>query len=203
MATNNVVSTSFFSVNVKDGTTSKPTVTNKYTAEGVAAGSEHNSEKPLTKRPSIWTTLSPWSDKPSFSLKPSTPGIAFPHQSLTPTNAVGFKEPSASTPPRLQLTTAVPPCEEETAAPDDLINFPPVRNPNLNTSMPISQQEKPLIIETFNNTGYPDIEILSENDIPTPTFIEDDVLSNKVDTFVNKIVQSLQGNFQVSIMPTS
>ncbi|XP_076679329.1 transmembrane serine protease filzig isoform X2 [Andrena cerasifolii] len=186
VATNNVVSTSFFSVNVKDGTTSRPTVSNNYSTESVVAESVQNFEKVPTRRPTIWTTLAPWSDKPSFYLKPSTPSFVFPNDrdtSVPPTTGV-------------KTTTPLPHCDDETAAPDDLINFPPVRNPNLNISSPISQQEKPTIAEAFNNTGYPDIEIISENDIPTPTFIEDDVLSNKVDTFVDKIVQSLQGNFQ-------
>ena len=198
VATNNVVSTSFFSVNVKDGTTSKPMVNSSYSTESVVTETEleSNSEKLPTKRPTIWTTLSSWSSKPSFHLRPSSPSLVFPDDDLTPVNTIVFKDPTTSTMMDFKATTALPHCDEETAAPDDLINFPPVRNPNLNISAPISQQEKPTIVETFNNTGYPDIEMISENDIPTPTFIEDDILTNKVDTFVNKIVQSLQGNFQ-------
>ncbi|XP_034178491.2 transmembrane serine protease filzig [Osmia lignaria lignaria] len=193
VATNNVVSTSFFSVNLKDGTTSKPTVSNNLSTEAAVLenDTEQNSEKISTKRPNVWTTSS-WSSKPSFYLKPSTPS----DENMTPVDTIVFKEPVVSTTINFKATTSVPHCDEETAAPDDLINFPPVRNPNFNTSTPIVQHEKPTIVETFNNTGYPDIEIISENDIPTPTFIEDDVLNNKVDTFVNKIVQSLQGNFQ-------
>ncbi|CAK9819588.1 Serine protease filzig [Anthophora quadrimaculata] len=201
VATSNVVSTSFFSVNVKDGTTSKPTVNSNVNTEPVVAENEpeENLEKfTTTKRPTVWTTLSSWSSKPSFHLKTSTPPIIFPDDNSTPVNTIPYKDPTVSTTTMdYKATTALPHCDEETAAPDDLINFPPVRNPNLNISTPqISQQEKPTILDAFNNTGYPDIEIISENDIPTPTFIEDDVLTNKVDTFVNKIVQSLQGNFQ-------
>ncbi|KAK9309050.1 hypothetical protein QLX08_001227 [Tetragonisca angustula] len=199
VATNNVVSTSFFSVNVKDGTTSKPMVNSSYSTQSVVTETEletENFEKLSTRRPTIWTTLSSWSGKPSFHLRPSTPSSVFPNENLTPINTVVFKDPTSSTMTDIKATTVPPHCDEETAAPDDLINFPPVRNPNLNISAPISQQEKPTIVETFNNTGYPDIEIISENDIPTPTFIDDDVFTNKVDSFVNKIVQSLQGNFQ-------
>ncbi|KZC07075.1 Serine proteinase stubble, partial [Dufourea novaeangliae] len=196
VATNNVVSTSFFSVNVKDGTTSRPTLSNKYSTEPVLAENEQASEKVPTRRPTIWTTLAPWSDKPSFFLKPSTPSIVFPDDNLTPVNTVIVKDTSVSTTVDIKGTTATPPCEEETPAPNDLINFPPVRNPNLNISAPTSQQEKPTIIDTFDNIGYPDLEILNENDIPISTFVEDDVLNNKLDTFVNKIVESLQGNFQ-------
>lgn len=201
VATNNVVSTSFFSVNVKDGTTSEPMVDSSYNTKSTTSQAETNSERLSTRRPTIWTTFSTWSDKPSFHLKPSTPSnIVFTEENIgEPVNTIIFKDPVVSTEIYPKSTTALPPhCDEETAAPDDLINFPPVRNPNLNISTPISQQEKPTIVETFNNTGYPDIEILSENDIPTPTFIEDDVLTNKVDTFVNKIMQSLQDNFQVT-----
>nr|XP_012142992.1 PREDICTED: mucin-17 [Megachile rotundata] len=190
VATNNVVSTSYFSVNVKDGTTSKPTVSNNLSTEAaVAETHSEQTEKLSTKRPA-WTT-SPWSSKPSFHLRPATQ-----EDNMTPVDTIVFKDPVVSTTINFKATTSVPHCDEETAAPDDLINFPPVRNPNFNTSSPIAQHEKPTIVETFNNTGYPDIEIISENDIPTPTFVEDDVLNNKVDTFVNKIVQSLQGNFQ-------
>ncbi|CAD1470977.1 unnamed protein product, partial [Heterotrigona itama] len=200
VATNNVVSTSFFSVNVKDGTTSKPMVNSSYSTQSVVTETnkleENSDEKLSTRRPTIWTTLSSWSSKPSFHLRPSTLSSTFPNEDLTPVNTVLFKDPTSSTLMDTKTTIVPPHCDEETAAPDDLINFPPVRNPNLNISAPISQQEKPTIVETFNNTGYPDIEIISENDIPTPTFIDDDVFTNKVDSFVNKIVQSLQGNFQ-------
>ncbi|KAG9428915.1 mucin-12 isoform X1 [Apis mellifera carnica] len=191
---------SFFSVNVKDGTTSEPVVDSSYDTKSTTSQTEINSERLSTKRPTIWTTFSTWSEKPSFHLKPSTPSnIIFTEENVgQPVHTIVFKDPAVSTEiyPKSTTTSVPPHCDEETAAPDDLINFPPVRNPNLNISTPISQQEKPTIVETFNNTGYPDIEILSENDIPTPTFIEDDVLTNKVDTFVNKIMQSLQDNFQ-------
>ncbi|XP_011698861.1 PREDICTED: mediator of DNA damage checkpoint protein 1 isoform X2 [Wasmannia auropunctata] len=181
---NNVVSTSYISVNLKDGTSARPTV--DVSTEAIAAQTSNTKNRPSTKRPVIWTTVSSWSSKPTFNLRPSTSGVNN-WSNLTPVNNVIFKD-------TVRTTTAAP-CDDETAAPDDLINFPPVRNPNLNISMPISQQEKPTIVETYNNTGYPDIELISEHDIPTPTFVEDDVLTNKVDAFVNKLVESLQGTF--------
>ncbi|XP_067204778.1 serine protease filzig [Linepithema humile] len=188
VATNNVVSTSYISVNLKDGTSARPTF--DVSTEAIAPASTKG--RPTTKRPVIWTTISSWSDKPSFYLKPSTPSYTWTNNNLTPVNNLVFKDTTKN-----KISTTTTPCDDETAAPDDLINFPPVRNPNLNISTPISQQEKPTIVETYNNTaGYPDIELISENDIPTPTFIEDDVLTNKVDAFVNKIMESLQGNFQ-------
>lgn len=188
VANNNVVSTSYISVNLKDSTSAKPI--DDVNTEAIAA--ETNTKiRPSTKKPVIWTTVSSWSSKPTFNLKPSTSSVNWSTNNLTPINNVIFKDTEN------EATTAAP-CDDETAAPDDLINFPPVRNPNLNISMPISQQEKPTIVETYNNTGYPDIELISEHDIPTPTFVEDDVLTNKVDTFVNKLVESLQGTFQVT-----
>lgn len=57
---------------------------------------------------------------------------------------------------------------------DNLINFPPVRNPNLNMSIPIFDQD---------------------NDITTPDFIEDAALDTKVESFVNKIIAGLQEPF--------
>lgn len=56
---------------------------------------------------------------------------------------------------------------------DPVNNFPPVRNPNLNTTMQ-------------NNGATP----------VTPQFQEDDVLKQKMSLLVNKIVDSLQGNFE-------
>lgn len=57
---------------------------------------------------------------------------------------------------------------------DDLTNFPPVRNPNLNMSATNA--------------------MLDESEISTPTFIEDDNLNNKIDLLVSKLVASMQGN---------
>ncbi|XP_015837473.1 serine protease filzig [Tribolium castaneum] len=62
---------------------------------------------------------------------------------------------------------------EVEANPDQLVNFPPVRNPNLNMSNPV----------------------LSDEDITTPAFIEDEALNTKVESFVNKIIQGLQEPF--------
>ncbi|EFN77168.1 Serine proteinase stubble [Harpegnathos saltator] len=194
-ANNNVVSTSYISVNLKDDTSSaKPSV--DISTESIQTLTSTKT-RPSTRKPVIWTTISSWSEKPTFNLRPSTPGLSWSNVNLTPINTIVLKGTTDRTDDRDSTRfTTVAPCDDETAAPDDLINFPPVRNPNLNISVPISQQEKPTIVETYNNTGYPDIELISENDIPTPTFIEDDVLTNKVDAFVNKIIESLQGNFQ-------
>lgn len=60
---------------------------------------------------------------------------------------------------------------------NDLNNFPPVRNPNLNGTAPV---------------GGATIE---DYDISTPQFIEDDLLNDKMGLLVNKIVESLKDNF--------
>lgn len=70
------------------------------------------------------------------------------------------------------------------AAADDLINFPPVRNPNLNLTNGV-----PPGVHTGVNFSD---EELSET---TPIFIEDEILHNKMDLLVSKIVASLQNNF--------
>ncbi|XP_050315720.1 serine protease filzig isoform X2 [Anthonomus grandis grandis] len=56
---------------------------------------------------------------------------------------------------------------------NDLINFPPDRNPNLNLSVPI----------------------LTDDDITTPSFVEDDAMNEKVESFVNQIIYGLQEPF--------
>ncbi|XP_029172443.1 serine protease lint [Nylanderia fulva] len=194
-AANNVVSTSYISVNLKDGTSARPTVDVNTEAGNFVTKPGVTKQRPSTKKPVIWTTVSSWSNKPVFNLKPSTPSFSWSVENLTPVSTLIFKD-TTNNEEYIKGTTTTVPCEDETAAPDDLINFPPVRNPNLNISAPISQQEKPTIVEIYNKTRYPEIELISENDIPTPTFLEDAVLTDKVDAFVNKLVESLQGNFQ-------
>lgn len=73
--------------------------------------------------------------------------------------------------PTTEFQTA--PVELQTSS-NDLINFPPVRNPNLNMSA----------------------ALLDDSDVTTPAFIEDQVLDQKVESFVNKIIEGLQEPFQ-------
>lgn len=68
--------------------------------------------------------------------------------------------------------------DEYYTSPNDLNNFPPVRNPNLNLS------------STFVNGVT-----VEDYDISTPEFIEDEQLNDKMGLLVSKIVESLQGNF--------
>ncbi|KAF5274825.1 hypothetical protein FQR65_LT00408 [Abscondita terminalis] len=80
--------------------------------------------------------------------------------------------PSTSKPYRPTTDYYTPQIEVETSV-NDLINFPPVRNPNLNISASVY-----------------------DTDFTTPEFLEDDALNIKMENFVNKIVQSLQEPFQ-------
>lgn len=71
---------------------------------------------------------------------------------------------------------------------ESTFDFPPVRDPNVNFTA--TQQEKPLITST---TTFGDEE--SDADV-TPQFVVDKTLEDKIHVFVEKIVQSLQGNFE-------
>lgn len=70
---------------------------------------------------------------------------------------------------------------------ENIFDFPPVRDPNMNFTA--TQQEKPLITSTTFGDEEPDSEV-------TPQFVVDKTLEDKVHVFVEKIVQSLQGNFE-------
>lgn len=67
--------------------------------------------------------------------------------------------------------------EESYVSVNDFVNFPPVRNPNLNMSATSSA-------------------VTSYVDISTPAFVEDSILNNKMDSLVSKIFESLQDTFQ-------
>lgn len=170
-----VLSVSYISVNLKDGTTSKPS-TLKDTAEATVIDSDI---KLVTKRPSTYSTLTSWSEKPSFHLKPLVSNFHWSSNNNHYGTADRLTTPS--------YTTTSSNCEEETAASDDVNNFPPVRHPELDSTV-THLQDKPTLVEPG--------EIINEDEIPTPDFVEDAELNNKVDVFVNKIVASLQGNFQ-------
>ncbi|XP_014219940.1 mucin-2 [Copidosoma floridanum] len=138
-----VLSVSYISVDLKDGTsTARPS--------------------PTVKRPStIYTTLTTWSEKPSFHLRPISSTTSTP-------------------PPITTTTTTTNSCDDDTPGPEDVNNnFPPVRHPELDSA---HQDNKP--------------EIVSADEIPSPEFVEDAELDNKVDVFVNKIVESLKDNFE-------
>lgn len=70
----------------------------------------------------------------------------------------------------------------------ELFAFPPVRDPYAN----LTQTYRPEVVHwnTPSTSGY------QEEDETTPPLVEDENLDNKVHKFVEKIVQSLQGNFE-------
>lgn len=124
---------------------------------GVQNNQQQHYAPALSQSPSYETFAAPLDDKPAF------PGYYGP----TPTY------------PAFQLPEEKPsaPTEEETyTSPNDFVNFPPVRNPNLNMSAVSSA-------------------VTSDIELSTPAFVEDAVLKNKMNTLVHKIVESLQGNF--------
>ncbi|KAL0852583.1 hypothetical protein ABMA27_016933 [Loxostege sticticalis] len=76
-------------------------------------------------------------------------------------------------------------------SPDDLINFPPVRNPMLNATGSNTAMYNTSIALSDNDEDF-----LHEVEFTTPTWQEDEKLNEKMNLFVNKIVGSLQGTFQ-------
>lgn len=99
------------------------------------------------------------------TVRPPTPTVL-----ITPKPGI-----STSYPIRRPTTEAVVSSSDVQTSADDLINFPPVRNPNLNTSV---------------------AAVVDEVDATTPVFVEDQVLDQKVESFVNKIIEGLQEPFQ-------
>lgn len=77
---------------------------------------------------------------------------------------------------------------------NDLVNFPPVRNPALNVTQPDPNNSG---TESYTETNAQGDIIVQSTD-NTPEFIEDEAMDQKLEVFVNKIVNSLHGNFQVT-----
>jgi len=74
----------------------------------------------------------------------------------------------------------------------DTFAFPPVRDPNVNMTAAASQQEKPDAVVVVG-AGPGDYDADAD---PHPQLMADDNLDDKVHLFVEKVVQSLQGNFE-------
>ncbi|CAG9573374.1 unnamed protein product [Danaus chrysippus] len=136
-------------------------------------------------------------DKPKPS-RPSSPTVVItPKPSpTTPYPIKGSTRPVPITPnvplydsyPDFSPTTT--PKTEMQTSPDDLINFPPVRNPLLNAT-----GSNPALYNTSVSVDN-DLDILHDVDFSTPSWQDDEKLSEKMNLFVNKIVGSLQGSFQ-------
>lgn len=158
---------------------------NQYTPSKIPNTSQYVSYSPiLTKRPgqnepSIYTPgvgpiLSNDFDDPGYYGITSTtqrPLIANIQQTVTSASIYAVLDENG-------LPPTATPNEELYTSPNDLINFPPVRNPNLNGTAQLSSAT------------------IEDYDISTPQFIEDDLLNDKMNLLVNKIVESLKDNFR-------
>ncbi|XP_026755331.2 serine protease filzig [Galleria mellonella] len=130
--------------------------------------------------------------------RPSSPTVLItpkPTPNTTPYPVKGTTRPVSITSPAFDSyteyyspTTLRP---ELQTSPDDLINFPPVRNPMLNAT-----GSNPLIYNTSITLSNDEIENIPDIDFTTPSWQEDENLNEKMNLFVNKIVGSLQGTFQ-------
>ncbi|KAK9737261.1 Trypsin [Popillia japonica] len=137
-----------------------------------------NPLKTSSKRPQIMTSTpsrpahSTFANSPDAfftTKKPPSTSYLQPLTSERPVPTVLITPKPSSTPTPINTVTDYDSVyiEAETS-PNELNNFPPVRNPNLNMSVPI----------------------ITEDDIPG--FVEDDALNTKVELFVNKIIMGLQ-----------
>lgn len=114
------------------------------------------------------------------SKRPATIHIFGPTSPIPPnkyTQDDGFKDENVPTIPIKDSSTHV--------GADDLINFPPVRNPNLNLTNRIPPG-------MHTGVSFNEEEPLKGT---TPAFVEDEILLNKMDLLVSKLVASLQVNF--------
>lgn len=113
-------------------------------------------------------------DDPGYygAIASTTPGplIANIHQTVTSASIYAVVDENG-------VLASPTPSDHLYTSPNDLNNFPPVRNPNLNGTAQVSG----VTIEDY--------------DISTPQFIEDDLLNDKMGLLVNKIVESLKDNF--------
>ncbi|XP_057659317.1 serine protease filzig [Diorhabda carinulata] len=122
--------------------------------------------KPASSKPIHHVTINQHVTQNIYSsTEPPPASFASPTVLITPKPNIPFKPSESSD--TVEVGT-IP------SASDDNINFPPVRNPNLNMS---------------------NIPSLNENDITTPVFIEDEALNANVESFVNKIIEGLQEPF--------
>lgn len=155
----------------------------KYTPSKIPSTSYVSYSPILTKRPgqsepSIYTPgvgpiLSNDFDDPGYYGATSTttrPIIANIQQTVTSASIYAVVDDNG-------IVVSSTPGDDLYTSPNDLINFPPVRNPNLNTTAQISGAT------------------IEDYDISTPQFIEDDLLNDKMGLLVNKIVESLKDNF--------
>ncbi|KAG8316927.1 Transmembrane protease serine 11D [Homalodisca vitripennis] len=148
----------------------------------------------ISSKPVLITSSKPGypvhQNRPNYSSSTSVPNVQIyssnkPLQSsyttAKPQVADKFK-PSLNT---LKPISNQPSSDEDPANTSSLlVAFPPVRDPNI--TLLSSQPDKPDILTSTT---------LSDDEPSTVNLVEDDNLNDKVHSFVEKIVQSLEGNF--------
>ncbi|XP_075988394.1 transmembrane serine protease filzig [Anticarsia gemmatalis] len=128
--------------------------------------------KPLPSSPTVVITPKPGLTTP-YPIKASSRPI-----SIATSPSFDYTDPTTNKP-------------EMQTSPDDLINFPPVRNPMLNATGSNSA-----MFNTSISLSDNELDILPDIEFTTPTWEADDKLNDKMNVFVNKIVGNLQGTFQ-------
>lgn len=129
--------------------------------------------EPSIYTPGIGTVINNDFDDPGYYGITSTtagPLIANIHQTVTSASIYAVVDDNG-------LVGVPTQSDDLYTSPNDLNNFPPVRNPNLNA------------------TGQVAGVTIEDYDISTPQFIEDELLNDKMGLLVNKIVESLKDNF--------
>lgn len=140
----------------------------------------YTSQKPtnqISEKPVIIT-----SSKPGYPVNENKPSFPTTQSALNVPLHSEVRPPYGTAKPQFvdkygSSVSAVKPSTEPTNASTLLVAFPPVRDPN------ISQSEKPTLTT------------LSDEEQSTVNLVEDDNLNDKIHGFVEKIVQSLEGNF--------
>ncbi|XP_041983315.1 serine protease filzig [Aricia agestis] len=163
----------------------------------------------ITVNNNIETTNNIYMNKPSQTQtkpkpsndKPSSPTVVItpkPSPTTTPLPIKASIRPRPTTTvipsydPYTELYTVSTLRPEFQTSSDDLINFPPVRNPMLNAT-----GSNPSVFNTSVAISDNELDLhITDVDISTPTWQEDEKLNEKMNLFVNKIVGSLQGTFQ-------
>lgn len=144
----------------------------------------YTSQKPsiqLSEKPVIITSSEPGypvnPNRPNFPTTQSTLNVPSYSEARPPSHSpYGTAKPQVADKYGPSVST-LKPSSEPTNASTLLVAFPPVRDPN------ISQSEKPTLTT------------LSDEEQSTLNLVEDNSLNDKIHGFVEKIVQSLEGNF--------
>ncbi|XP_021180763.3 serine protease filzig [Helicoverpa armigera] len=150
----------------------------------------------ITVNNHIAATNNIYMGKPSYPTSSSPTVVITPKPGLVTTpypikSSIGTRPAPILTSPIMEYTEAPTTNKPEMqTSPDDLINFPPVRNPMLNAT-----GSNPALYNTSISLSDNELDML-DAEITTPTWEMDDKLNEKMNVFVNKIVGNLQGTFQ-------